>query len=72
VNDLDDRIIGAIGEPRRALAARRADTSDADRAALIGRLHLREDAAWLTELLIDIEDDELVRWQLVNALRRVL
>ncbi len=44
--------------------------SDADRAALIGRFHLREDAAWLAELLIDIEEDELVRLQITDALRR--
>jgi hypothetical protein len=46
--------------------------SDADRAALIGRLHLREDAAWLAALLIDIEEDEVVRLQIADALRRVL
>jgi hypothetical protein len=34
---------------------------DADRAALIGRLHQREDAAWLAELLIDLEEDEPAR-----------
>jgi hypothetical protein len=44
---------------------------DADRAALIGRLHLREDAAWLAELLIDIEadSDDIARLQLVDGLR---
>jgi hypothetical protein len=32
--------------------------SDTDRAALIGRLYQREDAAWLAELLVDMEEDE--------------
>jgi hypothetical protein len=31
--------------------------SDADRAALIGRLYARADARWLAELLIDIDID---------------
>jgi hypothetical protein len=41
-------------------------------AALIGRLHDRDDAAWLAELLIDLEDDagEIVRLRLIEALRR--
>jgi hypothetical protein len=43
--------------------------ADADRAALIGRLHQREDAAWLAELLIDLEEDEPARLRLVAALR---
>jgi hypothetical protein len=30
---------------------------DADRAALIGRIHQREDAEWLAELLIALEED---------------
>jgi hypothetical protein len=39
------------------------ERSDADRAGLIGRLSLRDDAAWLAELLMDLEDDvgEIVR-----------
>jgi hypothetical protein len=45
---------------------------NADRAALIGRLHQREDAAWLAELLIDLEEDEPARLRLVAALRLIL
>jgi hypothetical protein len=30
---------------------------DADRAALIRRLNARDDAAWLAELLMDLDDD---------------
>ena len=50
------------------------ERSDADRAALIGRLHVRDDAAWLAELLIDLEDDvgEIARLRLVDALRSAL
>ena len=33
------------------------ERSDADRAALNGRLHVRDDAEWLAELLMDLEDD---------------
>jgi hypothetical protein len=45
--------------------------SDADRAALIGRLHLRREARWLAEILIDLEDDvgEIARLRLVSDLR---
>jgi hypothetical protein len=41
--------------------------SDADRAALIGRLHRRQEAEWLAELLIDLEEDEPARLRLVGA-----
>jgi hypothetical protein len=44
---------------------------EADRASLIGRLHQRQDAAWLAELLIDLEEDEPARLRLVAALRQV-
>jgi hypothetical protein len=44
---------------------------DADRAALIGRLYVRGDAAWLAEMLMDLEDEvgEMARLRLVDALR---
>jgi hypothetical protein len=45
--------------------------SESDRAALIGRLSQRADAEWLAELLIDLEEDEVPRLHLVEALRRV-
>jgi hypothetical protein len=37
-------------------------------------LHVREDAAWLAEILIDLEDDmgEIARLRLVDDLRRAL
>ena len=43
-----------------------------ERAALIGRLHAREDARWLAELLIDVEEDPVVGVQLSEGLRTAL
>jgi hypothetical protein len=45
--------------------------SKADRAGLIGRLSQREDAAWLAELLIEIESDpdDITLPQIIEALR---
>jgi hypothetical protein len=50
------------------------ERSAADRAALIARLHARDDAAWLVELLIDLEDErgEIARLVLVNGPRGAL
>ena len=50
------------------------EQSDVDRAALIGRLHPRDDAAWLAEVLMDLEDEvgEVARLRLVDELRRRL
>jgi hypothetical protein len=50
------------------------ERSDADRAALIGRLHLRDDAEWLAEILVDLEDDvgEIARLRLIDGLGRTL
>jgi hypothetical protein len=56
------------------LSSQILERSDADQAALIGRLHVRDDAAWLAELLMDLEDDvgEIARLRLVDSLRRTL
>lgn len=75
VNEFDDlgpRIVDALGEPAAHELLDVLTRSDADRAALIGRLHQREDAAWLAELLIDIESDpdDITRLQVIEALRR--
>jgi hypothetical protein len=47
---------------------------DVDNDALIGRLYAREDARWLAELLMDLEDEvgEMARLRLVDGLRREL
>jgi hypothetical protein len=47
----------ALGEPAARELLDVLTRPDADRAALIGRLHLREDAAWLAEVLVEIEAD---------------
>jgi hypothetical protein len=56
--DIGQRVIAALGEPAARELLEVLERSDADRAALIGRLHVRDDAAWLAELLIDLE----TRW----------
>jgi hypothetical protein len=70
--DLGARIVDVLGEggARELLDVLRR--SEEDRAALIGRLHLREDAAWLAEPLTDLEVDEVARSVLVDALEQTL
>lgn len=47
---------------------------DADRAGMVGRLYARDDARWLAELLMDMEDEvgEIARLRPIDALRREL
>ena len=68
------RVVAALGEASARELLNILKRSDADRAALIGRLHVRDAAAWLAELLIDMEDDvgEIVRVRLIDELRRAL
>ena len=63
-----------LANPRRGELLDILERPDADRAALIGRLHVRDDAAWLAELLIDLEDDvgEVARLRLTYSLRAIL
>lgn len=72
MQDVGERVVAALGEPAARELLEILDRSDADRAALIGRLQLRDDARWLAELLIDLEDDvgEIARLRLAEALRR--
>jgi hypothetical protein len=62
-------IVAAVGAAGAAELLDVLTRPNADRAALIGRLHQREDAEWLAELLIDLEEDEPARLRLVAALR---
>ena len=68
----------AVGSSRPSDAGVAAELLDAntrsetDRAALIGRLSLREDAKWLAGILIDLETDEIARLQVVEGLRLAL
>jgi hypothetical protein len=72
--DIGQRVVTALGEPAARELLEVLERSDADRAALIGRLHVRDDAAWLAELLMDLEDDvgEIARLRLVDEIRRAL
>ncbi len=71
MQDVGERVVAALGEPAARELLDILERPDADRAALIGRLHVRDDAAWLAELLIDLEDDvgEVARLRLVADLR---
>ena len=50
--DIGQRVVAALSEPAARELLEVLERSDADRAALIGRLHVRDDAAWLAELLM--------------------
>jgi hypothetical protein len=71
-DDIRSRVIGAVGEAGARELLDVLTRSEADRAALIGRLSLRADAEWLAELLLDLEVDEVARLHLVEALRGAL
>jgi hypothetical protein len=58
-----NRVLGE--EPIRILEA-----SDEDRAAAIGRLHLRDDGALLEDLLMELEEKEWARQAAIEELRR--
>ena len=64
---IGERVVAALGEPSARELLDVLERSDADRAALIGRLHVRDDAAWLAELLMDLEDEigQVARLRLV-------
>jgi hypothetical protein len=72
--DAGERVIAALGEPAARELLEVLERSDEDRAALIGRLRVRDDAGWLAELLMELEDDEgeIARLRLVDGLRRML
>ena len=69
-----ERVVAALGEPAARELLEVLERPDADCAALIGRLYDREDAAWLAELLMDLEDEvgEMARLRLADDLRRSL
>jgi hypothetical protein len=71
MQDVGERVVAALGEPGARELLGVLERSNADRAALIGRLYLRDDGGWLAELLMDLEDDvgEIARLRLVEALR---
>jgi hypothetical protein len=70
--DIGARIVAAVGEAGARELLDSLTRPEADRAALIGRLAQRNDAAWLAELLTDLEVDEVARLHMAEALRREL
>jgi hypothetical protein len=74
IRDVGGRVVAALGEPAARELLEVLERPDADRAALIARLHAREDATWLAELLMDLEDEvgEVARLRLVDGLRRAV
>jgi hypothetical protein len=73
-SDLGNRVVEILGEPAARELLEVLERSDADRAALVGRLHARDDGRWLAELLMDLEDDvgQVTRLRLLDALRQTL
>ena len=71
---IGERVVAALGDPAARELLEVLERSDAERAALIGRLHVRDEVAWLAELLMDLEDDlgEVARLRLVDELHRSL
>jgi hypothetical protein len=74
MHNVGERVVAAVCEPAARELLDVLERSDADRAALIGRLYVRDDAAWLADLLIDLEDEvgEMARLRLVHELRRLV
>jgi hypothetical protein len=70
-DEIGTRIIAAVGEAGARELLGVLTRSEADRAALVGRLLERASVKWLAELLIDLEEDEPARLHLIEALRRI-
>lgn len=68
--DVGARVVMALGEPAARELLDVLERPDADRAAAIGRLYSRDDARWIAELLMDLEDEvgEIARLRLVDEL----
>lgn len=66
------QIIAAVGRGGATELLDAITRPEADRAELIGRLSLRDDAQWLAEVLIGLETDEVARLQVVEGLRLAL
>jgi hypothetical protein len=64
------RFAEAIGPEPGPTAPESFEASDEDRAAVIGRLHQRDDGELLEELLIDLEEKQWARQAVIEELRR--
>jgi hypothetical protein len=69
---IGEQIIEAVGRGGAAELLDAITRPEADRAELIGRLAVRDDAVWLAEVLMDLEADEVVRLQVAEGLRQAL
>lgn len=72
LGQIGEQIIHAVGGGAAAELLDALTRPEADRAALIGRLKIRDDAQWLAKVLIDLEMDEPARLQMAEALRWAL
>jgi hypothetical protein len=66
------RFADAIGPDGRARLFRILEALDEDRAAVIGRLHQRDDGELVKVLLILLEEREWARDAVIQELRRTL
>ncbi len=71
LDDLDARVRASLGAPASRELLNLLTRTETDRAALISHLRLRDDTAWLAELLTDLEADEDARREIVEELRKV-
>jgi hypothetical protein len=70
--DVGERVVAAVGEAGAKELLRILLQPPAERAEPIGRLYQRDNATWLAELLIDVEEDEPARLKLSAELFRVI
>ena len=70
-DDLDARARASLGAPAGQELLNVLTRTETERAALISHLRLRDDTAWLAELLTDLEADEGARREIVEELRKV-
>jgi hypothetical protein len=66
------RVVEAVGDRGARELLDALTRPQVDRARLIGRLSQREDGSWLSDVLIDLEMDEVARLTLVAGLRQAL
>jgi len=66
------RVVEAVGDRGARELLDALTRPQEDRARLIGRFSQRVDALWLSEVLIDLELDEVARLNLVAGLRQAL
>ena len=71
LDDLDSQVRASLGRPATRELLDVLTRTETEREALIGHLRLRDDTAWLAELLTDLDADDAARLNVVEELRRV-